>query len=73
MARIARFHKYLGHTYPTKVFVVYQKLKFNSAPVFYLASLALDLFESNHTPISNCSCTELHGDHQPQIIPSPQR
>lgn len=42
-------------------------------PVFYLASLALDLFRSNHASISSCSCMEVHSNHPPQFIPAPQR
>lgn len=69
MVRVARFSNYLGYTYPEKVPVVCQSLKFNWAPSILSATLAMNLFRSNHIAgcmlISNISCTEFRGNHRP--------
>lgn len=41
MVRVARFSDYLGYTYPEKVPVVCQSLKFNWAPSILSATLAI--------------------------------
>ena len=70
VTRVARFSKYLDHTLK-KYLLFNRNSNLTGHPVFYLATLAMDLFRRIHIagcmPNPSRGCREFSGDHQLQF------